>query len=440
MYTKITNPYTGNLHNIDSSKGRQIIQAYVSYLTGGANTKLQKQVKDRRRKVVRGRNKYQHGGGGKAKLVPTKVDDPRPVVRSKSAGDNVTVGDWSKRYSPPLPSHPVPLRRRRSAGDVDDVELENYLAGIRTSTGPITEIEKDEGTQIAQKLVRRHILHFTEMIPDFERSIVSDERGMFINLQERQLADEERTLEILASRRTAELPGTWAWAALEGIDDFYSALEERDTTPWSPEGQRLVRFLLILPRAGGRIVGTGYETGRDAAAHGARVVSDGIRAAPRRAIDGLKIAAPVIRDAVVAGSRWAWGAMRQGISRVGQEYQEWMERRARRESEEQVRLANIKANASHIKANAPHIKANASHIKANAPHIKANASPSACPITRPHFCPTQSSGVANGQCITEEHAALGACNWKLSRFNLTSGTRPYRKNCKEGGKGDVCSK
>ena len=69
MYTKISDPKTGHLHSINSTKGRQIIQGYLSYLTGGSNKKLeklQKQLKTAQRKVVQIQNKinkYQLGGG-----------------------------------------------------------------------------------------------------------------------------------------------------------------------------------------------------------------------------------------------------------------------------------------------------------------------------------------------------------------------------------------
>ena len=515
MYTKITNPYTGNLHNIDSSKGRQIIQAYVSYLSGGANTKLQKQVKDLRRKVVRGRNKYQHGGmrsrqhaqpfansrpvanvqeaapvgaaaetpGGAAEKTPSPPrvltpeeraerrnlrlnaaevrvsaaahDSPHPplrpirAVRSRSAGDNVTVGDWHPRYSPPLPPPPLPLRRRRSAGDVDDVvvsdELKDYITNIRDGDGEITDIEKDEGSVIAQKLVEEHI---TQM--DVTK-VGSEELEVILWIQEQQLLEEEQLAEELYGRE-------WGGLARRGIDDFRLGLAAHDTTPWTPEGQLLVDLLLVLPRAGA----AGGRAVRDVTYAGGRLARAGVQqAAPfirdvayagvRSVHDGIRRAAPV----VLRGAQWTWSAIRAGIVDAGDRYQEWMARPT--PAPQQPTPAPQQPNWWTAPTPAPQqptpappqYRRRAAPTPAPqqpswgmaptpAPPSGGGGAPKRCPISYPHYCPTTSTGAKKGACIKASHALAGGCTWNNGQFGLTN-VWPYSKKCTTKGKGDKCA-
>ena len=70
MYSKITDPNTGKLHSINSVKGKEIIQGYLSFLKGGSNKsleKLYKQLKKVQKKVdiIQYKiNKLQFGGAG----------------------------------------------------------------------------------------------------------------------------------------------------------------------------------------------------------------------------------------------------------------------------------------------------------------------------------------------------------------------------------------
>ena len=548
MYTKITDPYTGNSHTITSSKGRQIIQAYVSYLSGGANTKLQKQVKDLRRKVVRGRNKYQHGGmrsrqhaqpftnsrpvanvqeaapvgaaaetpGGAAEKTPSPPrvltpeeraerrnlrlnaaevrvsaaahDSPHPplrpirAVRSRSAGDNVTVGDWHPRYSPPLPPPPLPLRRRRSAGDVDDVvvsdELKDYITNIRDGDGEITDIEKDEGSVIAQKLVEEHI---TQM--DVTK-VGSEELEVILWIQEQQLLEEEQLAEELYGRE-------WGGLARRGIDDFRLGLAAHDTTPWTPEGQLLVDLLLVLPRAGaaggravrdvtyagGRFARDGTYAGgrfaRDGTYAGGRAVRDVTYAGGRLARAGVQQAAPIIRDGAYAtgravrdvvltvapiirdGAQWTWSAIRAGIVDAGDRYQEWMARPT--PAPQQPTPAPQQPNWWTAPTPAPQqptpappqYRRRAAPTPAPqqpswgmaptpAPPSGGGGAPKRCPSNYPHYCPTTSTGAKKGSCIKASHALAGGCTWNNGQFGLTT-VWPYSKKCTTKGKGDKCA-
>ena len=529
MYTKITDPYTGNSHTITSSKGRQIIQAYVSYLSGGANTKLQKQVKGLRRKVVRGRNKYQYGGmrsrqraqpfansmpvanvqeaapvgaaaetpGGAAEKTPAPPrvltpeeraerrnlllnaaedrvsaaahDSPHPplrpirAVRSRSAGDNVTVGDWHPRHSPPLPPPPLPLRRRRSAGDVDDVvvsdELKNYINNIHDGDGEITDIEKDAGSVIAQKLVEEHITQMDAA------KVRSDELEVLLWIQEQQLLEEEQLAEELYGRE-------WGGAALRGIDDFRLELAAHDTTPWTPEGQLLVDLLLVLPRAG---------------AAGGLAVRDGVRRAAPVIRDGVRRAAPVIRDAAYAGGRfvrdgvrraapvvlrgaqWTWSAIRAGIVDAGDRYQEWMARPT--PAPQQPTPAPQQPNWWTAPTPAPQQPTPAPQqpswwtaptpapqqptpapqqptpapqqysrraAPAPAPPSGGGGAPKRCPSSYPHYCPKTSTGAKKGSCIKASHALDGGCTWNNDQFSLTN-VWPYSAKCTTKGTGDKCA-